>query len=202
MSNVGQELEDQALSAEKELDELSGDEQVRSWSPPPLAPNTPVPPKNTNTPTPPKNTSTPTPPKNTNTPALIALLDDEVPPDVHKLLHKRRLSDDSTGPSPMDPTEQSSPLQPPVTLPRKRPHYEIGFSKCLVAAKGPNKNVHKYVIRQSWVEGGIHSSTRSYHFQRTCIERAVQQGILTVEDLKDASSVFAKDAEVTDNWIL
>ncbi|KAH7045776.1 hypothetical protein BKA57DRAFT_516135 [Linnemannia elongata] len=178
MSNVGQELGDQALSAEKELDELSGDEQVRSWSPPPLAPNTPVPPKNTNTPTPPKNTSTPTPPKNTstptppkntNTPAPIALLDDEVPPDVHKLLHKRRLSDDSTGPSPMDPTEQSSPLQPPVTLPRKRPHYEIGFSKCLVAAKGP---------------------------------RAVQQGILTVEDLKDASSVFAKDAEVTDNWIL
>ncbi|KAK5822182.1 hypothetical protein F5H01DRAFT_376614 [Linnemannia elongata] len=202
MSNVGQELEDQALSAEKELDELSGDEQVRSWSPPPLAPDTPVPPKNTNTPTPPKNTSTPTPPKNTNTPAPIALLDDEVPPDVHELLHKRRLSDDSTSPSPMDPTEQSSPLQPPVTLPRKRPHYEIGFSKCLVAAKGPvpqcagchtpilrtthrTRMVHKYVIRQ-----------------RTCIERAVQQGILTVEDLKDASSVFAEDAEVTDNWIL
>ncbi|KAK5808611.1 hypothetical protein F5H01DRAFT_396470 [Linnemannia elongata] len=212
MSNVGQELEDQALSAEKELDELSGDEQVRSWSPPPFAPDTPVPPKNTNTPTPPKNT-------NTNTPAPIALLNDEVPPDAHELLHKRRLSDDSTGPSPTDPTEQSSPLQPPVTLPRKRPHYDIGFSKCLVAAKGPlpqcagchtpilrttqrTRMVHKYVIRQSWVEGGIHSSTRSYHFQRACIERAVHQGILTVEDLKDASSVFAKDAEVTDNWIL
>ncbi|KAF9540827.1 hypothetical protein EC957_003690 [Mortierella hygrophila] len=47
-SHVGQELEDQALSADKEFDELSGDEQVRSWSPPLLAPNKPAPFKITN----------------------------------------------------------------------------------------------------------------------------------------------------------
>ncbi|KAK3834445.1 MAG: hypothetical protein J3R72DRAFT_514261 [Linnemannia gamsii] len=141
-SHVGQELEDQALSANKEFNELSGDEQVRSWSPPPLAPNTPKPsmitnmpaPKDTNTPAPSKITSMPMP-KDTNTPAPVTLLDDEDLPDVHELLHKRRLSDDSTGPSPMDPTKQSSPLQPPATPPQKKPHYEIGFSKCLVATK-------------------------------------------------------------------
>ncbi|KAG9064962.1 hypothetical protein KI688_002280 [Linnemannia hyalina] len=98
-SHVGQELEDQALSADKEFDELSGDEQVRSWSPPLLAPNTPAPPKITNMPM----------PKDTNTPAPVTLLDDEDQdlPDVHELLHKRRLSDDSTGPSPMDPVKKA-----------------------------------------------------------------------------------------------
>ncbi|KAF9116633.1 hypothetical protein BGW39_002693, partial [Mortierella sp. 14UC] len=229
-----QELEDQALSAFKEFDELSGDEQVRSWSPPPLAPNTPALPKIANMPAPPKITNMPVPKdtntpapskitnkptsKDTNTPTPVTLWDDEDLPDVHELLHKRRLSNDSTGPSPMDPTKQSSPLQPPATPPRKKPRYEIGFSKCLVATKGPlpqcagchtpilrtlhrTRMVHKYIIRQSWMAGGMRSKARSYHYQRSCIDRAVQQGLLTVEDLKDARSVFAEDAEVADNSI-
>ena len=49
--------------------------------------------------------------------------------------------------------------------------------------------------------GGMRSSVRSYHYQRSCIERAVQQGLLTVEDLEDARSVFDEDAEVKDSSI-
>lgn len=153
-----------------------------------------------------------------NMPAPTTLSDDEDLPDVHDLLHKRRLSDDSTGPSPIDMIEQSLPLHLAATPSRKRLLYEIGFSTCLVATKGPvpqcarchipilrtlhrTRMFYKYVIKQSWLAGGIRSSTRSYHFQCTCIERAFQEGTLTIKNLEDARSVFVEDAEVIDSSI-